>query len=127
MSDAVTKKQIKPKDHPPLPASVKIGSQIWSLSEQDRKTAYDDEVYGFTNDREYVIVIDAGMAFGVKRTTLLHEILHAIRFTFGGSFKPAKSTEYLDWEHYFIGLYEEPLIMVLRDNPEVLAYLMAGE
>lgn len=106
-----------------IPSKIKLGSQIWDVSEQARKTAYDDEVYGFTNDKEYVIVIDAGLPVGVKRTTLLHEILHAIRFTFGGSFAPGPKISYTDMEHYWIGLYEEPLVMVLRDNPELVKFL----
>jgi len=110
-----------------MPKTVKLGTQVWEISEQARKTAYDDEVYGFTNDKEYVIVIDAGMAPGVKRTTLMHELLHAIRFTFGGSFKPSKSTTYDEWEHYFIGLYEEPFMMMLQDNPDLVEYLLSND
>jgi hypothetical protein len=60
----------------------------------------------------------------MKRVTLFHELLHAIRVTFGGSFQPSKNTDYDDWEHYFIGLYEEPVVLMLRDNPELAAYLL---
>lgn len=106
-----------------MPSKIKLGSQTWEVLEQARKTAYDDDVYGFTNDKEYVIVVDAGLPLGVKRTTLLHELLHAVRFTFGGSFAPGPKTSYTDMEHYWIGLYEEPLVMLLRDNPELVAFL----
>jgi len=108
-----------------MPGRIKIGSQIWEVSEQDRKTAYDDEVFGYTSSKDFTIVIDKGLANGVKRVTLLHELLHAIRFTFGGSFTPAKTTPYGEWEHYWIGLYEEPLVMLLRDNPELVVYLLS--
>lgn len=107
-----------------MPSKIKIGSQIWDVSEQSRKTAYDDEVFGYTSSKDFTIVLDQGLALGVKRVTLLHELMHAIRFTFGGSFVPAKSTTYTEWEHYWIGLYEEPLVMVLRDNPELVKFLI---
>jgi hypothetical protein len=94
------------------------------VSEQKRKHSSDEGHYGFTNHKDCTIVIDAELTEQMKRTTLVHEILHAITITFGGSFKPAKNTDYLDWEHFFIGIYEEPLVMVLRDNPELVAYLL---
>jgi hypothetical protein len=41
------------------------------------------------------------------------------------SLKPRKSDDFETWEHYFIGVYEETLLIVLRDNPELLEYLTA--
>jgi len=58
---------------------------------------------------------------------LFHELLHAIRFTYGGSFQPAKGTGFLDWEHYWIGLYEEPVVVMLRENPDLVAYLLSND
>jgi hypothetical protein len=111
----------------PLPASVKIGSHHWSVTEVKRKNQPDGEHYGFTNDKDASITIDSEMPESIKRVTLVHEILHAIRFTFGGSYSPSKGTTYEEWEHYFIGLYEEPMTMVLRDNPELVKYLLADD
>jgi hypothetical protein len=108
-----------------LPSSIKIGSQFWTVSEQKRKHSADPDHYGFTNDKDLSIVIDAEMPDSLKRTTLLHEILHAIRFTFGGSFAGLKGASFTDLEHYFIGLYEEPLMTLLRENPELSDYLLA--
>ena len=31
------------------------------------------------------------------------------------------------WEHYFIGIYEEGVLAILRDNPLVTAYLLSEE
>lgn len=107
-----------------LPTSVKIGSHNWTITEIKRKNQPDGDHYGFTNDKDASITIDSEMPDSVKRVTILHEIMHAIRFTFGGSYTPPKSTSYEDMEHYFIGLYEEPMTMVLRDNPELVAYLL---
>ena len=113
----------------PMPKTIKIGSQVWEISEQKRKhnAEFLDGTYGYTIDKDNTIILDSEMANSVKRVTLFHEILHAVRFIFGGSFKPGKSTTYEEWEHYFIGLYEEPMLMVLRDNPELLAFLLSDD
>jgi Zn-dependent peptidase ImmA (M78 family) len=112
-----------------LPKSVKVGSQVWEITEQKRKhnSEFIDGTYGFTIDKDNVIVLDADMSNSVRRVTLLHEVLHAIRFTFGGSHRPHKSTSYEDWEHYWIGLVEEPLILVLRDNPDLVSFLLTQD
>jgi hypothetical protein len=110
-----------------LPSKIRLGSQVWDVSVQKRKHASDDGHYGFTNAKDNTIVLDAELPESMLRTTLLHELLHAIGVTFGGSFKPAKATDYLDWEHYWIGLYEEPLVMLLRDNPELVGFLLADD
>jgi Zn-dependent peptidase ImmA (M78 family) len=112
-----------------LPKSVKIGTQIWDITEQKRKHNSDfaEGVYGFTIDKDNTIVLDADMSRSVRRVTLFHEVMHAIRFTFGGSHKPHKSTSYEDWEHYWIGLMEEPMLLVLRENPDLLNYLLTDD
>lgn len=107
-----------------LPSKIIIGTQVWEVSEQKRKHSADPEHYGFTHSQDCSIVIDLELPPRMKKTTLFHEILHAIRFTFGGSFVPGRSTGFTEWEHYFIGLYEEPVLMVLRDNPDLVAYLL---
>ena len=110
-----------------LPSKIKIGSQIWEVSEQKRKHSIDPDHYGFTNDKDLTIVLDQEMPVSIKRTTLLHEILHAIRFTYGGSYAPPRGTTYSEWEHYWIGLYEEPLLQTLRDNPDLVSYLLSDD
>lgn len=112
-----------------LPSKIKIGTQIWEISEQKRKhnSEFLDGTYGFTVDKDNTIVLDAEMASSIRRVTLFHELLHAIRFVFAGSFKPGKTTSYEEWEHYWIGVYEEPVLMVLKDNPELLAFLIAND
>lgn len=112
-----------------LPKKIRVGSQIWEITEQKRKhnSEFLDGTYAYTVDKDNTIVLDAEMAHSIRRVTLFHEVLHAIRFVFGGSFKPKRDTTYEEWEHYWIGLYEEPVLMVLRDNPELLAFLLSDD
>ena len=109
-----------------MPKSIKIGTQVWEVSEQKRKhnSDFHEGTYGYTIDKDNTIVLDVEMPVSRKRTTLLHELLHAIRFTYGGVTTPSKSSNFADWEHYFIGLYEEPLITVLQENPDLADFLL---
>lgn len=108
-----------------LPSEVKIGSQIWTITAQRRKHSAAPDHYGWTGDKDLSIVIDSEMPLSLQRTTLFHELLHAVRFTFGGSFNPGKNLPYDELEHYFIGLYEEPVVAMLRENPELVAFLVS--
>ena len=112
-----------------MPKSIKIGTQVWEVSEQKRKhnSDFHEGTYGYTIDKDNTIVLDVEMPLSRKRTTLLHELLHAIRFTYGGVTTPNKGASFGDWEHYFIGLYEEPLITVLQENPELTDFLLGRE
>lgn len=112
-----------------IPKHIKIGTQLWEVTEHKRKhnSDFQDGTYGYTIDKDNTIVLDVEMPLSIKRVTLFHELLHAIRFTFGGSYQPPKGTTFLEWEHYWIGLYEEPVMAMLRDNPELVAFLLSDE
>lgn len=107
-----------------MPKSVKIGSQVWEITEQKRKHSADLGHYGFTSPKDNSIVIDAEQSESMKRTTLFHELLHAIGITFGGSFQPSNKISFEEMEHFWIGRFEEPVVAMLRDNPELVGYLI---
>lgn len=119
--------------HSKMPTKIQIGTQTWTVIE--RSSQLDDSLsssaYGYTLDRSSVIVIDVDATPSRKRQTLLHELLHAIRFSMGSPITPtpnddeSKTTE--AWEHYFIGIYEEGLLLTIRNNPELLQYLLSEE
>lgn len=88
--------------------------------------------YGYSDSYKEIIVLRSGLTAGHLRTTLLHEIFHAINFTFGTGFasvpprgKKEDYSEYrLRWEHYYIERYEEALLLVLRANPDLIEFLL---
>jgi hypothetical protein len=42
-----------------------------------------------------------------------------------GGYPTPKKTDDVDvWEHYFIGMYEEGLLLTLQTNPELLEFLL---
>jgi hypothetical protein len=112
-----------------MPKKIQIGTQTWSIVQRSRTSdgMLSDESFGYTLNKENIIVIDSQIAISRKKQTLMHEILHAIRFTFNNPSVPKKTEEVEVWEHYFIAAYEEGLLLVLRDNPALLEYLLEKE
>jgi hypothetical protein len=108
------------------PTTIRIGTQVWKVIEKPRKgdLSLSEDSFGYTLNRENIIVLDSGMSPSRKRQTLLHEVLHAIRFSFGNPVTPRKTDEAEIWEHYYIAMYEEGMLLVLRDNPELLEFLL---
>jgi len=123
MPASSAQKQAKP---PALPSQVKVGVQVFDIIERSRSKdgMLNDSTYGYTLDTENLIVIDSSIHFSKKQVTLLHEIMHACRMSFDNGAKPKKNEEFEALEHYFIGVWETSLLLVMRDNPKVLAYLI---
>jgi len=108
-----------------IPKKITLGTQVWTIVEHISKEdgmLYEDN-YGYTLERMNMIVIDKEASDTRKKQVLMHEILHAIRFTFFTGNKMAPKLNFEDTEHYFIGMYEETLLMAFKDNPELLQYL----
>ena len=116
----------------PVPKKVKIGAQVWDIIERSRDDdgLINDDSYGYTLQKSNVIVLDKNCPPSRKRQTLFHELFHAIRFSNGASgIKPSLEDvlphEVLGtWEHYFIAMYEDTMLSMLRDNPKLAAYLL---
>ena len=111
----------------PIPKKIRIGSQVFDVVERARTNdgMLNDSTMGYTLDVENLIVIDVTLAVSRKKQTLLHELLHAMRMIFDTSVQPKKDSSFDAWEHYFIGIWEEPLLMLVRDNPELIEWLVA--
>lgn len=96
--------------------------EILEINQQDDPLLTEGN-HGYTQDARNVIVVDKALHESKKRVTVWHEILHATRFTFETS-RPRRQAEYEEWEHHFIGLWENSLLMVLKDNPELTKWLL---
>lgn len=118
-----------------MPTHIKIGAQDWVIVE--RSAADDglisDDSYGYTLNKTNVIVLDKNCPPSRKRQTLFHELFHAIRFSNGSSgIKPDMDSIQPDeviptWEHYFIAMYEDTMLSILRENPKLTEYLLAND
>jgi Zn-dependent peptidase ImmA (M78 family) len=112
-----------------MPKQVKVGLQTFKIVE---KTNLDDGMlsdgsYGYTLENQNLIVIDKNIPKSKKQVTVLHEVLHACRMSLEGPTRPKKSDDYETWEHHFIGIYENAVLMVMRDNPTLLKWLLEGD
>ena len=109
-----------------MPSSVKVGTQIFTISEHTRKedALLNDGNYGYTQDQHNRIVIDKDMAKSKKQTTVMHEVLHACWMVWDTSVRPKDDDTFETWEHYFIGVYEGGLLLLLKENPELSAWLL---
>ena len=112
-----------------IPSRVKVGSQWFDVIERSRRDdgMLHDDTYGYTLDQENLIVIDSEIAFSRQQLTLWHELMHAARNIYDTSVMPKKSDSFETWEHYFIGVWEESLLVLIRDNPKLLEYLLADK
>ena len=109
-----------------MPSTVKIGAQVFTIMQRSREEdgMLNDNTLGYTLELQNLIVVDKQLPLTKKRLPLVHELLHAMGFVFDTSVKPSKKDDFDTWEHYFIGIWEEPLLMLLRDNPTMVTYLV---
>lgn len=111
------------------PSKVKIGAQVFDIQWLHVKddAMLTDSSYGYTQDERNIIVINQDLHETKKKITLFHEILHAVRMVNEAPTKPKDGADYAEWEHYFIGIYENALLAVFQDNPKLTNWLLEGE
>ena len=110
-----------------MPKQVKIGPQVFTVVERSKADdgMLNDGCFGYTMDMSNLIVVDVDIHVTKKQVTLLHEIMHACRMVFEGPTKPSKSDDADTWEHHFIGVWESSLLLVLRENPDIVKWLIS--
>lgn len=121
--------------YPKVPTKIKIGAQNWDIIERTRDDdgMINDDSYGYTLQKSNVIILDKNCPPSRKRQTLFHELFHAIRFSNGSSgIKPdmdnTQPEEIISiWEHYFIAMYEDTMLNLLRENPRLTEFLFSDE
>jgi hypothetical protein len=106
------------------PKQVTIGPQTFRIEFRDSLSdgMLGSSNYGYTLDQGNLIVIAKDLSLNKQQVTLMHEILHAMRMIFENGM-PKKKAAYEEWEHFFIGVYENALLMLIRDNPELMEWL----
>jgi hypothetical protein len=109
-----------------MPTTIKIGSQTYRIQLRSPK---DDgglsTALAYTLVESNLIVVSNQLPADRQRSVLIHELLHAVIYSFTRQDTPDKLETFDDWEHHFIGIVQEPLTMLLRDNPDLLTYITA--
>jgi hypothetical protein len=106
---------------------IKIGPEIFRLEFRDNANdgMLNDNTYGYTLDQGNLIVISNDISESKQKVTLIHELLHAARMIYEGTSLPKPKAEYEVWEHHFISIYEKAMLVIIRDNPEIIAWLQS--
>lgn len=103
----------------PLPRRIKVGPYTYTV---DLNDGLDDaELRGITDTDLHQIRLNPGNPPALMRSTLLHEAIHAVAVSCARITCEEKLVQE-DW----IGRIEAPLTALLRDNPQLLAYLTAA-
>lgn len=112
----------------PMPTHVKVGLYVYTVTQDGEAwakyvndgTAKDR--MGFSDHNLLIIAVNPGVSPMQKADTLLHEVLHACWWN--GSIGSLEAlSDNADHEEFIISHMSPWLLMVLRDNPELLDYL----
>lgn len=109
-----------------LPRSVRIGPLVWAVSEDEaefhKATHRLDNIgaNGVCDTEKITIHINPDVSPQYKREVFHHEIMHACFATAG---QPPLDDEDCN-EERFIQVTSPWYLLMLRDNPRVLAYLL---
>jgi hypothetical protein len=114
-----------------MPASIRVGAVTFRVTiDPDDWMRYEHKNqrkgdYGHTQNLEATIYVNPASTPDVARLTLWHEVMHAMCETVMGS---------PDWhglgkqndarEEAVIRRLESPIVLVLRDNPALVEYLL---
>lgn len=117
---------------PVMPAEVLIGTIRYEIRcDPDEWIRVEHKLqrkgdYGHTEHMPALIHLNPEAGLQVRRLTLWHEVLHALAETVMGApdWRHLGKTKE-DREEAVIRAWEHPTLAVLRDNPDLAAYLTA--
>lgn len=105
-----------------LPPAVKVGPGVWSFQFVEGLKHGDDEAFGTTHSLKCEIFLEVNQCYGQARDTVLHELQHAIY----SNTIISDDNNQLD-EEATIRTTTPWLLMLLKDNPELVAWLTKDE
>ena len=102
-----------------MPKKIKVGSTIYMIKETDATILVDGrKCIGDIEYWEGLINIAKSAGNGIKPTTLMHELVHAITYEqMGNGFEHD--------ERYIDGL-APGILMLIRDNPKLVDYILSS-
>jgi len=123
----MTKAKVTPAE---MPSTVLIGSIVYDVT-TDRvdwlaieNSTRSRGFYGHTDHNVATLYISPDCTPDVQRMTLWHEIMHGLcEATMGSPNWLDLGEEKHDREESVIRAFESPSLLVLRDNPALVAYL----
>jgi len=122
------------KHYKALPNNVLIGQRNWRVVVSNEKEHPElSEAWAYYDGAHDEIIVRDNMTAGRLRIALIHEILHAIRYCTmneaGAIELQGEEEDVTDFmmrmEHYYIFTWAEPLLIVMRNNPKLLKFLLS--
>lgn len=103
------------------PEKIVVASVEWSI---DWEAKLKSSTLGLCDAASYLIKISGLIeAEDARRSTLLHEIIHSIYFTYG--FRPSQKDSH-DHEEEIVAFLSSALFDTMVKNPEVATYLFSA-
>lgn len=103
------------------PVNITIASVEWTI---DWESKLKSGTLGLCDAASYTIKISALLEKeDARRSTLLHEIIHAIYFTYG--YRPSQKDAH-DHEEEIVAFLSSALFDIMIKNSEVFTYIFAG-
>lgn len=90
----------------------------WSKKEWLRYCPDPDVLYGYTHHRRELILVQPDTSATMRKTVLLHEVMHAAAFTAGHIDSRKRS------EEAWVVMVAPLLLDALRRSPDLTAYLL---
>lgn len=86
--------------------------------------------FGYHMTNEDNIVLDKTVTAPRMRAVLLHELFHCLTQQYGNAYtndvtRPKKELNVEEFEHFYIDLWENPLLEVMRANPLLMEFWLA--
>lgn len=119
------------KRYKKLPKSVKVGDLVYKVITRNlQEDAELQSAFGYTMLNHPYIVLRDDMSIEQARRYLFHELMHCIYLTSVNHYteevyKKRKDVSVGDWEHYFIGTMQGPVLELLRSNPKLAKFLLS--
>ena len=116
---------------PPRPTTLIAGNHdytiYWDAEAWARSLEMDGanpSAWAFTNHRLCEVFIRPGAAESQNRDSVLHETIHVINHQFGVNLESIRSTD-VNLDEFLVSAQTPWLLMILRDNPDLVAFLTA--
>lgn len=106
-------------ERPSYPRIVRIGPFDWTLKPWDPRAAGNTGAYGYCDNTTQTILVQEGLSLQWEQHVVLHEIFHAMHTT-GGIRELAMDG---NLEEGTVAIFAFQMIGLIRDNPDLMAYL----
>lgn len=110
---------------PRVPRRIKVGAVTYRVRVRDLVSEDGKVHFGRTDHPNATITLSSELSKDVLRATLLHELLHAMWTSICGQQVINQPETETDREEWLVRLVSDPLLLVLRDNPELAVWLTA--